>query len=82
MALAPVAGRSCKPELRQYHPGRPAVIFEHSEETKHLIDRVRRFMDEHVYPSLETYRPARPPPEAARTVWPKRRTPSAEGRLT
>ena len=54
MALAPVAGRSCKPELRQYHPGRPAVIFEHSEETKHLIDRVRRFMDEHVYPSLET----------------------------
>jgi acyl-CoA dehydrogenase len=31
------------------------VIFEHSEETKHLIDRVQRFMDEHVYPNLETY---------------------------
>jgi len=32
------------------------VIFEHSEETKHLIDRVQRFMDEHVYPNVETYR--------------------------
>jgi len=32
------------------------VIFEHSEETKHLIDRVQRFMDEHIYPNQETYR--------------------------
>ena len=32
------------------------MIFEHSEETKHLIDRVQRFMDEHVYPNVETYR--------------------------
>jgi acyl-CoA dehydrogenase len=32
------------------------VIFEHSAETKHLIDRVQRFMDEHVYPNVEAYR--------------------------
>jgi acyl-CoA dehydrogenase len=31
------------------------VIFEHSDETKYLIDRVQRFMDDHVYPNLETY---------------------------
>jgi acyl-CoA dehydrogenase len=31
------------------------VIFEHSEETKQLIDRVQRFMDEHIYPNVETY---------------------------
>jgi len=31
------------------------VIFEHSEETKHLISRVQQFMDEHIYPNLETY---------------------------
>jgi len=32
------------------------VIFEHSAETKLLIDRVQQFMDEHVYPNVETYR--------------------------
>ena len=31
------------------------MIFELSEETKNLIDRVQRFMDEHVYPNVETY---------------------------
>jgi acyl-CoA dehydrogenase len=31
------------------------VIFEHSEETKQLIDRVQRFMDEHIYPNRELY---------------------------
>ena len=31
------------------------MIFEHSEETKHLISRVQQFMDEHIYPNLETY---------------------------
>jgi acyl-CoA dehydrogenase len=32
------------------------VIFEHDEATKQLIERVQRFMDEHVYPNVETYR--------------------------
>ena len=32
------------------------MIFEHSPETKQLIERVQRFMDEHVYPNVETYR--------------------------
>jgi len=31
------------------------VNFEHTEQAKHWIERVQRFMDEHVYPSLETY---------------------------
>jgi len=31
------------------------VIFEHSEETKQLIDRVQQFMDEHIYPNRELY---------------------------
>jgi len=31
------------------------VIFDHDEKTKQLIDRVQRFMDEHVYPNVETY---------------------------
>jgi len=32
------------------------VIFEHDEMTQHLIGRVQRFMDEHIYPNQETYR--------------------------
>jgi acyl-CoA dehydrogenase len=31
------------------------VIFEHSAETKHWIDRVQAFMDEHIYPNDELY---------------------------
>jgi len=31
------------------------VIFEHTDKTKALMARVQRFMDEHVYPNLETY---------------------------
>jgi acyl-CoA dehydrogenase len=31
------------------------VHFEHSEKTKALMARVERFMDEHIYPNLETY---------------------------
>jgi acyl-CoA dehydrogenase len=32
------------------------VNFEHTEQAKHWIDRVQRFMDEHIYPNLETYK--------------------------
>ncbi|MDX2238468.1 MAG: acyl-CoA dehydrogenase family protein [Hyphomonadaceae bacterium] len=31
------------------------MIFEHSEETKQWIDRVKRFMDEHIVPAIPTY---------------------------
>jgi acyl-CoA dehydrogenase len=31
------------------------VIFEHTEKTQALMARVQAFMDEHVYPNLETY---------------------------
>ncbi|HVY87139.1 MAG TPA: acyl-CoA dehydrogenase, partial [Caulobacterales bacterium] len=29
--------------------------FEHSDTTKHWIERVSRFMDDHVYPAVPTY---------------------------
>ncbi len=31
------------------------MIFEHTDKTKALIARVQAFMDEHIYPNLETY---------------------------
>jgi acyl-CoA dehydrogenase len=31
------------------------MIFEHSEETKHWLGRVQRFMDEHIIPAVPTY---------------------------
>lgn len=31
------------------------MIFEHSETTKHWIDRVQRFMDEHIVPAIPAY---------------------------
>ena len=31
------------------------MIFEHSDETKHWMGRVTRFMDEHIYPNREIY---------------------------
>jgi len=32
------------------------MIFEHSDRAKYWIDRVQRFMDEHIYPNLDEYR--------------------------
>jgi acyl-CoA dehydrogenase len=31
------------------------MIFEHSDETKYWVDRVKRFMDEHIYPNEDLY---------------------------
>jgi len=31
------------------------MIFEHTEQTKYWVDRVDRFMDEHIFPNVDTY---------------------------
>ena len=32
------------------------MIFEHTEQTKYWVDRVDRFMDEHIFPNEDTYK--------------------------
>lgn len=41
-------------------------MFEYSEQTQHLINRIRRFMDEHIYPNEATYQDQL---NAAETRW-------------